>query len=310
MILHHYEMSPFSEKMRAMFGYANLAWQSAISPPMPPRPTIDPLSGGYRRIPIAQIGADVFCDTQIISAEVAQLAGIAGLNPETISSKETEFIDHVDHKVFMAMAASPAPAKILRLLFTNMAPWTAARFVLDRAKMTRSMSNKPISRRKSQDLLREFFESIEGRLNKSPYLFGEQPSLADFSAYHVVWFGGMINSLSFLDALPAAQDWYRRIQEFGHGQRSEFSRKKVFNEAANAEPRPLSQQASQMGSVHPLLEKEVSIGPDDYAQDRVAGRLIFASSHRVILRRETEKFGALHIHFPSDGYLLKAVGEP
>ena len=71
-ILHHYSMSPFSEKIRLMFGYAGLAWQSLPCPEMPPRPTVDPLSGGYRRIPIAQVGADIFCDSRLISAEIAR----------------------------------------------------------------------------------------------------------------------------------------------------------------------------------------------------------------------------------------------
>ena len=60
-VLHHYEASPYAEKIRLMFGYTGLRWHSVISPPMPPRPNLDPLTGGYRRIPVAQKGADLFC---------------------------------------------------------------------------------------------------------------------------------------------------------------------------------------------------------------------------------------------------------
>ena len=62
-ILHHYDASPYAEKIRLMFGLKGMRWHSVLSPEQPPRPNVDPLSGGYRRIPIAQIGADVFCDT-------------------------------------------------------------------------------------------------------------------------------------------------------------------------------------------------------------------------------------------------------
>ena len=40
-----------------------------------PKPDLTPLTGGYRRIQVLQVGADVFCDTQVILAEVAARAG-------------------------------------------------------------------------------------------------------------------------------------------------------------------------------------------------------------------------------------------
>ena len=41
LILHHYTLSPFSEKARAMFGYAGLEWQSVTVAEMPPRHSAD-----------------------------------------------------------------------------------------------------------------------------------------------------------------------------------------------------------------------------------------------------------------------------
>ena len=60
LVLHHYEDSPYAEKIRLMFGHLNLTWYSLISPAMPPRPNLDPLVGGYRRIPVLKQGADLF----------------------------------------------------------------------------------------------------------------------------------------------------------------------------------------------------------------------------------------------------------
>jgi len=82
MILHHYNFSPFSEKIRLMLGYCNVSWQSMISPPMPPREIVDPLAGGYRRLPVAQVGADIFCDTRIITAEIADMTAKPELSLE------------------------------------------------------------------------------------------------------------------------------------------------------------------------------------------------------------------------------------
>src|SRR5579864_1657311 len=75
LILHHYDNSPFSEKPRLLFGLLGLDWRSVIQPTIMPKPDLTPLTGGYRRIPVLQIGADIYCDTQVIMAEVAARAG-------------------------------------------------------------------------------------------------------------------------------------------------------------------------------------------------------------------------------------------
>jgi glutathione S-transferase len=69
-ILHHFDRSPFSEKIRVVFGHKGLSWKSVRIPPIMPKPDLMPLTGGYRRTPVMQIGADVFCDTQIIIREI------------------------------------------------------------------------------------------------------------------------------------------------------------------------------------------------------------------------------------------------
>ena len=92
LILHHYTLSPFSEKARAMFGYAGLEWQSVTVAEMPPRPKLAPLASGYRKIPVAQIGADVFCDTRTLSREIARLANKPELVVENCSEEVLSLI--------------------------------------------------------------------------------------------------------------------------------------------------------------------------------------------------------------------------
>ncbi len=57
-ILHHYGLSPFAEKVRTALGLKGLAWRSVDVAPLPPRPLLNALTGGYRRIPVLQVGAD------------------------------------------------------------------------------------------------------------------------------------------------------------------------------------------------------------------------------------------------------------
>ncbi len=81
MILHHYEFSPYSEKVRLAFGLKGLAWRSVLVPVWMPKPDLMPLTGGYRRAPVMQIGADVYCDTQLILRVLERLNPEPGLFP-------------------------------------------------------------------------------------------------------------------------------------------------------------------------------------------------------------------------------------
>ena len=70
LILHQYELSPFSEKMRKVLGVKRLAYHSVDQPNIAPKPSLTPLTGGYRRIPVLQIGAHVYCDTALMVREL------------------------------------------------------------------------------------------------------------------------------------------------------------------------------------------------------------------------------------------------
>ena len=69
-ILHHYPQSPVAEKVRVGLGVKKLAWRSVQIPRVPPKPDLMPLTGGYRRTPVMQIGADIYCDSQCILWEI------------------------------------------------------------------------------------------------------------------------------------------------------------------------------------------------------------------------------------------------
>ncbi|MDE2464327.1 MAG: glutathione S-transferase N-terminal domain-containing protein [Alphaproteobacteria bacterium] len=69
-IFHHYPASPFSEKVRVLFGIKRIPWVAVIEPTIMPKPELITLTGGYRRIPVMQIGADIYCDTAVIMAEL------------------------------------------------------------------------------------------------------------------------------------------------------------------------------------------------------------------------------------------------
>ena len=67
LILHHYAMSPFSEKIRLIMGFKRLAWRAVEIPTVMPKPDVVALTGGYRKTPVLQISADIYCDTALIA---------------------------------------------------------------------------------------------------------------------------------------------------------------------------------------------------------------------------------------------------
>src|ERR1700739_2204003 len=69
-ILHHYDTSPYSEKVRLGFGLKGLAWGSVELPQIMPKPNLTALTGGYRKTPVLQIGADIYCDSQLIMRDL------------------------------------------------------------------------------------------------------------------------------------------------------------------------------------------------------------------------------------------------
>ena len=81
-VLHHYPTSTFSERVRLAFGLKQLAWRSVAIPPAMPKPDLLPLTGGYRRTPVMQIGANIYCDTQLILRKIESLHPEPSLYPD------------------------------------------------------------------------------------------------------------------------------------------------------------------------------------------------------------------------------------
>ena len=70
LFLHHYDASPFTQRVLRMLGLKGLAWRSVETPMLPPKDDLVALTGGYRGTPVLQIGADVYVDSQRIAREL------------------------------------------------------------------------------------------------------------------------------------------------------------------------------------------------------------------------------------------------
>lgn len=297
-ILHHYEPSPYAEKIRAMFGLAGAAWNSVLSPPYPPRPNVDPLAGGYRRIPVGQIGADIFCDTALIASEVAEFCGHPEFAPGIRDSEALALVERAEGDVFFAAITSANPAKLLtKLVLANGLRGTLD-FVRDRTSMMKKASLRPPQGKAARDLFHAFLADLDSHLQSREGLEGAELTYADFSAYHPVWLGVSVSGTSMLKSYPRVEQWMERMQSLGHGKRREVRPEEAFIAAEQHDPRPLPAELVD----HEALNQRVTIAPADYGKDGVEGELVAVLAERLVLRRETDRFGTIHVHFPRTGY--------
>ena len=139
LILHHYSSSPFAEKARLMLGLKGLAWQSVTVPMMLPKPDVVALTGGYRRTPFLQVGADIYCDTALIAEVLEARQPSPSLFPAAVAGQARMLAQWADTDLFwtaLPYAMQPAGATAL---FAGAPPDMLKLFVADRKAMSEGM---------------------------------------------------------------------------------------------------------------------------------------------------------------------------
>lgn len=302
-ILHHYPMSPFSQKVRGMLGYAGLPWRSVIVREFPPRPALAALAGGYRRIPVAQAGADVFCDSRVIAEEIAQRGNKPELVLASLPEAQQRWVEHVDVKVFFACVLAGGNGTLRRKAMASMSTLDFARFLWDRIKVGSTAKVPVAGLRQARPMVLAHAAELESRL-KQDFLFGDTPTHADFSTWHGLWFIRDLAESSMLDKYPRTLAWMDRISAFGEGQPQPMSPAQALAAARASTPRALT-DAERQGD--PRIGRRVAIAPEDYWQDPTTGTLVGATASRFILAREHADIGLVHVHFPRERFVVHSL---
>ena len=300
-ILHHYETSPYSEKIRAILGYKNLPWRSVITPMVMPKPDLVALTGGYRKAPVMQLGADIYCDTALIARVLDRLHPSPILVPAHLKASCVAFAG-LDQQLFYATVPvlfQPAGLKALNLLGDQLAV-----FGKDRELMFTGGSARRPSQEFSKTHFLPLFAAVDAQLAATRYLLGEAPTLADFCVYHSAWF--VLNNpgvAPVLEGFRHLRDWFGRIKALGHGKPSPMS-----GEQALAAARAGGATQAFDG---PWLEAEkckpgerVTVAATDYGCDPVSGTLLHASVFEVVVQRHDERAGEVRVHVPRTGFRL------
>lgn len=300
-ILHHYTYSPYAEKIRLLLGVGAVPWYSVISPEMPPRPNVDPLTGGYRRIPVAQIGADIFCDTALIAQEIACLANKPLLGALPDDSEVTGLVNRAEGDVFFAAITGASQLRVLAWLLMGFGLKGTRAFMKDRQGMMASGTVRPPRGAAARQLFDAFLADLNAALANRDWLSGDAMGYADAAVYHPIWFKTNIYKRSVTQQYPNVTRWYQAVSASGHGEFTELSGPDGLAAAKTAQPRPLPEGSLSEASVG----RAVSVTPNDYARVPVHGTLVAMTSNSIVVARETPDLGLLHVHFPRAGYEVK-----
>jgi len=235
-ILHNYPQSPVAEKVRVAFGIKGIAWRSVEIPRLPPKPLLIPLTGGYRRTPVMQIGADIYCDSQCIIRELEQRNPSPTFMPTTDSglmwclSRWTDgVLFDLSVKIVLGSAGDALPQDFAQdrgLLYLGQ-DW-ANKLKLANAQLPHLVSQ-----------MRAPLSWLDANLSDGrQFLLGDKPAAFDAQIYHVVWFirGRWDGGPSLLGEFTNLLRWENNVAELGHGTPTELAAEQALSIAKEAEP--------------------------------------------------------------------------
>jgi glutathione S-transferase len=299
-ILHHFDQSPFSEKIRLVFGLKDIAWTSVRISRIMPRPDLTPLTGGYRRTPVMQIGADIYCDTQCIMRELERRFPTPSLLPKGFEGLAWASAMWTDRSFFQ---------NTVNLVFGSLADRVPADFIADREQLRGAKFDVPAMTAaipQMRDQLRAHVAWIDAQLaDGRTWLGGENPSLIDVDAYMNLWYlrAHLDNADEMLGEFDHTRAWAGRLRAIGHGQRTEMSPAEALEIGMRATPQteemsdPDDPNGRKPGDV-------VDVVPDDYGKVRVRGEIVALSPQCIAIRRRDPKAGDVVVHFPRAGFLV------
>lgn len=299
LILHHFEASPFAEKARLMLGLKQLSWRSVEIPRIMPKPDLLALTGGYRRTPVLQIGADIYCDTRLVATELEARHPYPTLFAGGGRGLTLALAGWSDRALFEAAVG---------LSFASTQRSLPAEVIKDRREFLTFLDfdhlESEVPHFTAQ--LRAHADLIEQQLaDARAFLFGEAPGLADVQAFFPLWMvrARVPSAREFLAPFTRLAAWEQRVAAIGHGRPTPMSAAEAHAVARSSLPRP----AGGVDPKDPLglpAGETVSVAPDDYGKDPVTGRLVTLTVQEVAVQRADPAVGTVVVHFPRLGYRI------
>lgn len=307
-ILHHYPPSPVSEKIRKAFGLKNLAWRSVEQSRLPDRPELFAMTGGYRRIPVMQCGADIYCDTQLIFDELERRAPTPSLHPGGDNGLAFALSRWIDGDFFELC---------VRAAFAPVADTLPPALIADRTRLyfgpEGDMQREALDMPHTLAQLRPQLGWLDTQLaNGGPFLMGSDAGMADLLAWYVYWFvsGRYVDAESFLTEFPALREWSLRIDAIGHGTSSDLSPTDALAIAKAASPTTAAQADDRdpQGLAPDMPVGVVPLSRND-VEVPVNGTVVAVSRERIAIARNDDACGDVVVHFPRVGYRVTRLDD-
>jgi len=298
-ILHHFEASPFSEKIRVIFGFKRMAWQSVLIPRIMPKPDLVPLTGGYRRTPVMQIGADIFCDTRIIQREIERRFPQPTLFPG--NGGVPDMAGLWTDRIFFGSAVF--------LVFGSLGDKVPQDFIDDRTKLRGApfdVKGMAAGLPHHRDQFRGHAALIEAQLASGRNWLLDKFSLADAGCYMNIWYlRSNLPELAdeLLAEFPRLRDWEDRVRKLGHGTRTELTGQDALAIAAKASPEARAHEAAPGFERHKIGDR-VRVSADEPVKTPIEGEIASLSVHHIAIRRRDPALGEIVVHFPRIGYVV------
>jgi glutathione S-transferase len=302
-VFHHYPNSPFSEKIRAIFGYKKLHWKSVLVPVIMPKPDLVALTGGYRRTPVMQIGSDIVCDTALICDVLEAMAPAPTLYPPAVEAAARILAQWADSTLFWTAIAYAFQPAGMAGMFKDVPPEAVKAFSDDRKAFRGGAPRMHPS--DATGALKMYLERIAGMLQGREWLLGDAPSLADFSVYHCLWTVRRAGPLAdILQPHAAIAAWMDRIAAFGHGTSERMSAQEAIDLARSKGWTDHSDKP--VTDLHGIaMGSQVTIAATDVGTDPIAGTLAVNTAGMMSVRRTDARAGDVTVHFPRIGFALK-----
>lgn len=307
-ILHNYPQSPVAEKVRVALGIKGLSWRSVEIPRIPPKPMLVKLTGGYRRTPVMQIGADIYCDSQCIIRELDRRHPSPSFFPGSQGGLMWALSRWTDGELFSLS---------VKVVLGSAGENLPKDFAEDRGRLylgpdwadALKSANAGLPHLVSQ--LRAPMSWLNAQLSDGrKFLLGDAPAAIDAQFYCCVWFlrGRWAGGPEFFSEFPELERWETNVNKIGHGEMSAMSAEDAIARAAACEP--LAGESVDAREPQGFaVGQNVVVSPDvDGGEQPVSGTVVFADAATITVRREEPDVGAIHVHFPRAGYKIEAVG--
>jgi glutathione S-transferase len=302
-ILHHYAESPFAEKIRLILGFKRLSYRSVSIPMMLPKPDVIPLTGGYRRTPVMQIGSDIYCDTALIADVLERIQPQPTLYPQAHAASARILAAWADQYWFASGVGFAMQPEGFASMFARYSAEHQAAFIEDRKAFRKGAPRMPLPA--ATAVLSRHLDHFEQQFSDGrTFLLGQDATIADFSFYHPLWFIQRATAVAgFLSAWPRVGQWMQRLAAIGHGTPQSLSSADAIEIARKGEFPKLGAEANKAPGPCPV-GASVTVAPTDYGIDPVAGELVAEYVNEWVVRRTDPRAGTVHVHFPRVGYQI------